>query len=289
MSSNSPESLANPAIPEDAPVGPNGKHHVHNIDLGRIQTRTQVRTQFEKLDELAESIRVRGIEQLIIIRREQKANGYLLIAGERRFSAAKLAGLLTVPCIVKPESTTDTECLELQIIENIQREDLNPLEEAKAFKAYMDQTGCNARQFARKIGKNETTVTRALRYLKMPEHVKTIIANGEIKKSLARELARFDDEETMREYLALASRGEITAAEVAAIASKRTPKSKKPKPTKPNPGLSFLTESGVEIIVRMPAKHSDTRWTYDHVAEALGEATEEVQHRIKNRVQLSSR
>lgn len=145
----------------------------------------QPRREFdeEALRELADSIREHGIIQPIIV--EESAEGtYFIIAGERRTRAARLAGLSTVPVIVKKFS--DERKLEVALIENIQRENLNPLEEAEAYHRLMELGNLNQEEAAQRVGKNRSTVANALRLLKLPEDMRSSLASGQITAGHAR-------------------------------------------------------------------------------------------------------
>ena len=147
----------------------------------------QPRTEFDKeaLQELADSIKENGVIQPVLV---EKADGdnYYIIAGERRTRAAKLAGLKKIP--VRIQKFSEEKKLEVALIENIQREDLNALEEALAYRKLMDMCGITQDEVARRVGKNRTTVTNSLRLLKLPEDMQTSLANDEITAGHARAL-----------------------------------------------------------------------------------------------------
>jgi ParB family chromosome partitioning protein len=145
----------------------------------------QPRTEFdeEALNELAASIKENGIIQPPLV--EDAGNGtYYIIAGERRCRAAKLAGLKQIP--VRVQKFTEEKKLEVALIENIQREDLNPIEEAIAYKKMMELSNINQEEVAKRVGKNRSTVANALRLLKLPENMQTELANGKISAGHAR-------------------------------------------------------------------------------------------------------
>jgi ParB family transcriptional regulator, chromosome partitioning protein len=146
--------------------------------------RQQPRQSFdeEKLKELTESIREKGIVQPLIVRSHNGA--YQIVAGERRWRAARLAGLEAVPVIVKELS--DTEALQIALIENLQREDLNPLEEAEAYQQLIDEHGMVQEDVAKKVGKQRSSVANTLRLLKLPEEVQRLLATGQISMGHAR-------------------------------------------------------------------------------------------------------
>jgi len=138
----------------------------------------------EKLEELATSIREKGMLQPLLVRRT--AEGYELIAGERRFRAARRAGLRQVPVTVREADAH--EALELALIENLQREDLNPLEEARAYQRLVDEFGLTQEEVSRTIGKNRSTITNSLRLLQLPEEIRVRIAEGSLSAGHARSL-----------------------------------------------------------------------------------------------------
>jgi len=139
----------------------------------------------EALAELAASIREHGLIQPLIVTR-QGPEQYQLIAGERRLQAARLAGLASVPAIVK--EATPQEVLELALVENIQRADLNPLEEASAFRHLVDEFGLTQEQVAQRVGKSRVAVTNTLRLLRLPGEVRDALAGGTIHEGHARAL-----------------------------------------------------------------------------------------------------
>lgn len=259
----------------------------YNIDIDRIVADKQIREQFENLDEMSDSIKRRGIDAPVIVYYATARSIYVLIAGERRFRAAKLAGLETLPCKVMPEDISEAEILEIQVTENVQRESLNPVEEAKAYQLLKDKLGCTAKEVARRVGKNETTVTRALRYLKFPKDIQQAIATGKIKKTTARELARVTDGDVLEQLLKRATAGNLSSEEAAQVASKKKKTTKvNTIASKPFP-LKFEGDYGLEVIVRRSGDGGDKeKLTYDHISKILENAQSEVQHLIKKRVSL---
>ncbi len=139
----------------------------------------------EALAELAASIQEHGLLQPLIVTR-QGPDRYQLIAGERRWRAARLAGLATVPAIVK--EATPQQVLELALVENIQRADLNPLEEAAAFYQLVQEFGLTQEQVAERVGKSRVAVTNTLRLLRLPAEVKQALADGTVQEGHARAL-----------------------------------------------------------------------------------------------------
>jgi len=167
------------------------------LDLDLIETNSeQPRTRFteENLEELTQSIRANGIVQPIIVRR--KGSRYQIVAGERRWRAAQRAGLQKVPAVVKDVS--DEKLLELALIENIQRHDLNPIEEARAYKNLINTVGLTQEMVAERVGKNRTVITTSLRLLKLPDEVQKLIEEEKISAGHGRALLMIDDSETQK-------------------------------------------------------------------------------------------
>ena len=170
------------------------KGNVVTISLDKIVTNPyQPRKVFdeEALNELASSIKEYGVVQPIIVKKT--VSGYELVAGERRTKAAKIAGLKEIPAIVK--DFNDQEMMEIALIENIQREDLNPIEEAESFNNIIKLRGYTQEEFATKFGKSRSYVTNILGLLTLPDEVKKMVSNKELSMGHARSLSKIDDEE----------------------------------------------------------------------------------------------
>ena len=155
----------------------------------------------EELRELADSIREHGLLQPLVVARlaTEGEERYQLIAGERRLEAARLAGLDRVPVVIR--EVTPEETLELALVENLQRADLNPLEAAAAYQRLMDEFGLTQEQVAAKVGKSRPAVANALRLLGLPEDVKAALARGEVSEGHARALLGLRDEADRRAAL----------------------------------------------------------------------------------------
>lgn len=138
----------------------------------------------EKIEELADSIREKGVLQPLIVTRQE--NHYEIISGERRFRAAKLIGLTEIPVIVR--DAEPKEVLELAIIENVQREDLDPIEEASAYQELIEQFGYTQEDVALKIGKDRATISNTLRLIKLPAKIKELLQSGRLSEGHARAL-----------------------------------------------------------------------------------------------------
>lgn len=197
-----------------------------NIDINKIQANVnQPRTVFNetKIDELAASIKENGLIQPIVVR---KNNGvYQIIAGERRYRACRLLNMKQVPCII--EDYTDKQTQTLAIIENIQREDLSPLEEAKAYQALIKEYDYNQTELAEIVGKKQSTIANKLRLLKLSDDVQFSLNQKQITERHARAMLSLDEEkqqEVLREVL----KKKLTVADTERLI-KKEPKPKKKK------------------------------------------------------------
>lgn len=163
-------------------------------------SRLQVRARFEPepLGELAESIRKHGVLQPILVRRH--VDGYELIAGERRWRAAKLAGLATIPAVVRSDTAAD-EQLVLGLIENLQRSDLGPMEEARGLQRLTEEFGLTHEEAAQRIGKNRVSVTQSLRLLSAAPAVQSAVSAGAITAGHARALLALESVQTQEHGL----------------------------------------------------------------------------------------
>lgn len=215
---------------EEAPSEEGGVLYV-NIDDIRPNT-AQPRKVFdeEKLEELAASIERHGVIQPLVLRRLGK--GYEIVAGERRWRAARIAGLKDVPCIVKELS--DEENMLLAIIENMQREDLNPIEEAEGLKKMIDTYGLTQEQVSYSVGKSRPYITNSLRLLKLPGRVQELAAEGKISTGHARALASVKSQQKQIDLAVKAAREGLSVRQIEKLAkeakepaarAKRTPKS----------------------------------------------------------------
>jgi ParB family chromosome partitioning protein len=162
---------------------------VNDIEPNREQPRKNF--DQEKLQSLAESIAQHGVVQPIIVKKQD--NGYSIIAGERRWRAAKLAGLKTIPAIIKDLSPRDV--MEVALIENIQREDLNPIEEAEAYQKLMDEHGLTQETLSRLVGKSRAAIANSVRLLTLSDKVKEMLVGEVLTPGHARTLITIEDAE----------------------------------------------------------------------------------------------
>ena len=178
-------------IPEKPSSELEGKKVFHYCGIEEIQPNPfQPRKAFEEeqLQDLVGSIREKGILQPLIVRR--KGEGFELIAGERRWRAAQKAGVKEVPIVIK--DVPESEILELSLIENIQRENLNPIEEAEAFRGLMDHFHLTQEEVSRKVGRDRTTIANTIRLLKLPPEIRQSLASGAISMGHARAFLALD-------------------------------------------------------------------------------------------------
>lgn len=178
-----------------APAAPSGRPAEVDIDLlepNAFQPRVHVDDQ--RLEELAQSIRANGVIQPIVARKRDR--GYEIIAGERRWRAAQRAGLLRVPVIVR--DVPDEKLLEVALIENIQREDLNAVEEARAYQRLSSEFKMTQEQIAGAVGKERSTIANVLRLLKLPDDVISQLSRGDLTMGHARALLGIEDAAALR-------------------------------------------------------------------------------------------
>lgn len=176
------------------------KEEFLELDLDSIDPNTeQPRTNFAEtdLEELTQSIRINGVIQPIVVRR--KDSRFQIVAGERRWRASQRAGLKKISAVVK--EVADEKLLELALIENIQRQELNPIEEARAYKSLVENLGLTQENIAERVGKNRTVITTFLRLLKLPIDIQKLVEDEKITAGHARALLMADTSQAQR-YLA---------------------------------------------------------------------------------------
>jgi len=201
----------------------------------------------ESLLELSRSIEERGILQPILAE-EQEDGSYLIIAGERRYRAAKLAGLTVVPVLTG--EFTDEEKLEIALIENIQRENINPIEEAYAFQDLLEAAELTQEELAHRLGKSRPAIANALRLLKLPEAVQQSVADNEISAGHARALLSLDDEEQMNHVFEQVRESGYSVRQTESLCAQmrtsptrpsgKAPKTGKPAPTVPTKSVEMI-------------------------------------------------
>ena len=182
-----------------------------------IPNKEQPRKTFDEaaLDELADSIKQHGVLQPLLVR-PLPNGGYQLVAGERRWRASRKAGLREVPVVVK--ELTDTETMEIAIIENLQREDLNPIEEAEGLQALIDKCGFTQEEVAASVGKSRPAIANSLRLLRLPQEVRELTRDGKISAGHARALISLDDDALIIEAAENVIQNKLTVRDVERLA-----------------------------------------------------------------------
>jgi ParB family chromosome partitioning protein len=220
------------------------------LEANRYQPRTQYDTQ--RLDELAQSIGTNGVIQPIIVRRLPGEPGlarqrYQIIAGERRWRAAQIAGLQRVPVVIKDVADGDhRQQLEMALIENIQRENLNPIEEAQAYQRLVDEFQLRQEDIATRVGKDRATVANVMRLLKLPDEVRGNIASGELSMGHARAILGLPGEADQRQMARdVISRG-LSVRETEALVKKGAAAPE--RPPAPAPAKDVHTRAAEEQL-----------------------------------------
>jgi ParB family chromosome partitioning protein len=206
-----------PAVPTVTP--PQAASPQREVDLDLIDPNPlQPWTRFDetRLQELAESISTTGLVQPIVVRR--KGQRFEIVAGERRWRAAQIAGLLKVP--VHVSDVADDKLLQTALIENIQREDLNPIEEALAYRRLAEDAGLTQEAIAASVGKDRASVANHLRLLKLPEQVRARVASGEVSMGHARALLSIEDTDTLLRAVDQVVAGGLSVRATEALARK---------------------------------------------------------------------
>jgi ParB family chromosome partitioning protein len=227
-------------IPEKGIPEGEGKKPLQQCGIEDVQPNPfQPRKTFsdEQLQELVDSIREKGILQPLLVRR--KSDGYELIAGERRWRAAQRAGLREIPILVRDVS--DSEMLELSLIENIQRENLNPIEEAEAFKRLMDQFHLTQEEISKKVGKDRTTIANTVRLLRLPPEIKLSLAEGKITMGHARAFLSLDGIDKQKLLWKRLLAGGLSVRQTESLVKRLRARSS-PTPRRSNPEWSTLVE-----------------------------------------------
>ncbi|MBR3844202.1 MAG: ParB/RepB/Spo0J family partition protein [Clostridia bacterium] len=210
------------------------------VRISQIEpNKDQPRKEFDQdaLDDLAESIRAYGLLQPLVVRPLEK--GYQLVAGERRWRASRIAGLTEVPVIIR--ELTDAQTAEIAMVENLQREDLNPIEEAAGYKALMDDFGFTQDDVAAKVGRSRSAVANAVRLLGLPQSILELIKQGKISAGHGRALLAFKDPEEQQKAARVASFG-ANVREIERLAKRSEEKEPSAKPKKQELSSPYFKE-----------------------------------------------
>lgn len=264
------------ASPKD--IGRRPVRNVSRIDITQvIPDPQQPRTQFDDdgLQRLATSIGAKGQLSPIRVRWADDIGKWIIISGERRWRACQLAELPTIDCCVHEGELGPSHILEEQLVENLLREELNPIEEARAFKTLIDLNGWTGKQLADALSIPASKVTRTLALLKLTESVQQQVANGQLAARSAYEISRLPNETIREEVASRAASEKWTHADTKRNVASRKRKSK----GAPKPQLTFFANDGWRVIVI-----GQRRGRYEEVEQALQEVLDEVRHRIQNNV-----
>ena len=205
----------------------------------------QPRKTFDKeaLQQLADSISEHGVIQPLIVR-SMPNGGYQIIAGERRWRAAKMAGLSEIPAVIR-DDLTEEQAMQIAMIENLQRENLNPIEEALGYKELLDKTGITQDRLAKALGKARTSITNSLGLLTMPNAVQELLRNGSLSVGHCKALKKIKDEAVMIELAHKTAEGELSVRQVEAIARREDRNAEESKKVKKK--LTYYTEVEVSL------------------------------------------
>jgi ParB family chromosome partitioning protein len=235
-----PQAAPAPAV-SNAPAEP-PRNGVLKLPIEAIHRDTaQPRRYFDeaKLAELTESIKAQGVLQPVLVRKD--GEGYKLIAGERRWRAAQAAGLKEVPALVR--EVTEAEAFELALVENLQRADLNPIEEAEGYHRLAEEFGLTQEQISQRVGKDRSTVANALRLLALPDDVKAMVADGTLSMGHARALLGVPRLPEMQALAMQVAEQKLSVRDTEKLVQqKRTQKKEGGRPPKQSPQVKALVE-----------------------------------------------
>ena len=216
------------------------------LRLSEIEpNKDQPRKQFDKeaLQQLADSISEHGVIQPLIVR-SMPNGGYQIIAGERRWRAAKMAGLSEIPVVIR-DDLTEEQAMQIAMIENLQRENLNPIEEALGYKELLDKYGVTQDKLAKALGKARSSITNSLGLLTMPNAVQELLRNGSLSVGHCKALKKIKDEAVMIELAHKTAEGELSVRQVEAIARREDRNAEESKKVKKK--LTYYTEVEVSL------------------------------------------
>ncbi len=248
----------------------------------------QPRKEFdsEQLEELAESIRQYGVLQPIMV--QKKGELYEIIAGERRWRAAKIAGLKEIPVIIR--EFDKQKKMEISLIENVQRSDLNPIEEARAYKQLIDEFGLKQEEIAERVSKNRATIANSLRLLKLEPRIQELLIQGIISNGHARALLAIEDMEQQYAAAELIVKNGLSVREVEKLVKSLLKPAKEKQPKKEEKDLSFIFQDleermksimGTKVMIHRKDK-SKGRIEIEYYSEAELERLVELIESIRN-------
>ncbi len=268
-------------VPQTKDVGRRPSRNVGHVEIELvIPDPKQPRVDFseEALERLAQSIRDKGQLSPIHVRWSSDFAKWIIISGERRWRATKRAGLSTIECHFHEKELPESEILEQQLIENLLREDLRPMEEARAYQKLTKMNNWNGKQLAETLRITPSKVTRGLALLKLPADIQSQIERGALSARTGYELSKLADERQQRELAASAIAGNLPLTNTAKTVRQRRGK---PRPKRRGIKQTFVTDEGWRIVISI-ARNAN----YHEMEEALVQTLEEVRLRIINNVYL---
>jgi ParB family chromosome partitioning protein len=219
--------------PEAPPPPPQAAPGLANIPIEQISPNPfQPRKTFNdaSIEELARSVREHGIIQPLVVTKIGD-HKYRLVAGERRFRAAQKAALTTVPVVIK-ETMADSDTLQIALIENIQREDLNPIEEAYAYHQLHEEFGLTQEEISKRVGKERSTVANFLRLLRLPDGVKKLLASGQLSMGHARAILAIESKKAQEQLAERVVKRNLNVRQTEMLAAEKSPKAAEPEKEK---------------------------------------------------------
>ena len=224
------------------------------LQRGRYQPRRDMDPQ--ALEDLANSIKAQGVMQPIVVRPIAGPNQYEIIAGERRWRASQLAGLDKVPCVIR--SVSDEAAIAMALIENIQREDLNPIEEAAALQRFQDEFELTHQQVAEAVGKSRTTVTNLLRLMSLSAEAKKLLEHGDLEMGHARAILTLDSGKQTEAARTIAAKG-LSVRQTEALVRRLQQEKIATGDTKIDPDIRLLQDNlsdklGAPVMIQHSAK-----------------------------------
>ena len=270
-------------VPSPKDVGRRPLRNAARIQVDQvIPDPGQPRREFsqESIERLAHSIRDKGQLAPICVRWSAEQNKWIIVCGERRWRAVRAAGLETVDCCFVDGELSEAEQLEQQMIENLLREDLSPIEQARGFSLLMELRGWNGKQVAQSLHIPASTVSRALALLDLPEEVQAKVDSGKLAARSAYEISKVTGVSRQRE-LANKAAGGMTLKQTQAAVRKRPAR---PRTRGTQKRLEFLAENGWMLVAVAPKEPKQR--TYHHLKEAMEHVMEDVQTRIDSNIRI---
>lgn len=227
----------------------NESQGTQTIRMSEIEpNKSQPRRHFDEnaITTLADSIRQHGLIQPILVR--STGTGYQIVAGERRWRACRMLGMSEIPAVVKEFS--DSETAQIALIENIQREDLNPIEEAAAYKELMENYNMTQEELSKAVGKSRSAIANAVRLLNMPEKVQELLRKGELSAGQAKAIAAAESEEQMVDLAERAANGQITVRAIEKLLAQKDEEEKEvpaKADTEKKQAMNYLTEMEISL------------------------------------------